>query len=103
MFFTPKQGPSAEPTKLTSSRHAIGLPRSEASGQLSFGDTENGDIRMSPLSLPGDKPAAAATMAELTSQGRFAEPAIQLVIGQTSDWPTRSRLEAVLAEVRGHK
>jgi hypothetical protein len=51
----------------------------------------------------GDKPAEAAVKAELTSLGRFAEPAIQFIIAQTSDQPTRDRLKATLAEVRGHK
>jgi hypothetical protein len=51
----------------------------------------------------GEKPAAEVVQAELARLGRFAEPAIQFVIGQTSDGPTRSRLEAILAEVRGGK
>ena len=54
-------------------------------------------------SSAGDKHAAAAIKAELTTLGRFAEPAIQFVIGQTSDPATQSRLKAILAEVRGHK
>ena len=37
----------------------------------------------------------------LAAPGRFAEPALQFVIGQTSNVPTRSRLEATLAEIRG--
>lgn len=40
---------------------------------------------------------------ELASLGRFAEPAIQYVIGQSKDTQLRDRLEAVLAEVRGKK
>ena len=52
---------------------------------------------------PGETPTAEAIQAELASLGRFAEPAIQFVIGQTSDRPTRGRLEAILAEVRGGK
>jgi hypothetical protein len=54
-------------------------------------------------SKAGDKPAEAAVKSELTSLGRFAEPAIRFVIGQTTDPPTKARLQAVLAEVRGHK
>jgi hypothetical protein len=50
-----------------------------------------------------DKSAEAAVKAEVASLGRFAEPAIQFVIGQTSDQPTRDRLKAILANVRGHK
>lgn len=51
----------------------------------------------------GEKPTAEAVKAELASLGRFAEPAIQFAIGQTGDRPTRSRLEAILAEIRGGK
>jgi hypothetical protein len=54
-------------------------------------------------SKASDKPAEAAVKAELTSLGRFAEPAINFMIGQTSDQPTRDRLKAILAEVRKHK
>lgn len=44
-----------------------------------------------------------AVKPELNSLGRFAEPALRFVIGQTSDPLARGRLEAVLAEVRGGK
>jgi hypothetical protein len=46
---------------------------------------------------------ADAITAELSSLGRFAEPAIQFLIGQTADPPTRARLEAILAEIRSGK
>jgi len=52
---------------------------------------------------PGEEPAAEAVQAELSSLGRFAEPAIEFAIGQTSDPATRNRLEAVLAGIRGGK
>jgi hypothetical protein len=52
---------------------------------------------------PDERPAADLVEAELAALGRFAEPALQFVIGQTADVPTRSRLEAILAEVRGGK
>jgi hypothetical protein len=52
---------------------------------------------------PDERPTAEAIKAELAALGRFAEPAIQFVMGQTADVPTRSRLEAILAEVRGGK
>lgn len=43
----------------------------------------------------------AAIKAELASLGRFAEPAIQFNISQTSDPTTRDRLEAILTEIPG--
>ncbi|MBI2824060.1 MAG: hypothetical protein HYX69_05125 [Planctomycetia bacterium] len=49
---------------------------------------------------PGETPAADAVKAELASMGRFAEPAIQFVIGQTSDAAVRGRLQAILADIR---
>jgi hypothetical protein len=52
---------------------------------------------------PDEKGTAEAVQAELASLGRFAEPAIQFVIGQTNDLRTRSRLETILAGVRGGK
>jgi hypothetical protein len=50
----------------------------------------------------GEKPLAAAKT-ELASLGRFAEPALQFVISQTRDVPTRGRLEAMLADIRAGK
>jgi hypothetical protein len=50
-----------------------------------------------------ERPAAETIKAELAALGRFAEPALQFMIGQTDDGATRSRLEAVLAEIRGGK
>jgi hypothetical protein len=51
----------------------------------------------------GETPTAEAIKAELTTLGRFAEPAIQFAIGQTNDPPTRGRLEAILAQIRDGK
>ena len=53
-----------------------------------------------PAAVRANSPRSEAVKAELVSLGRFAEPAIQFVIGQTSDPTTRGRLEAILAEVR---
>ena len=50
---------------------------------------------------PGEEPTAEAVKTELASLGRFAEPAIQFVIGQSKVGQVRDRLEAVLAEIRG--
>ena len=50
-----------------------------------------------------DKSAEAAVKAELTSLGRFAEPAIKFIISQTSDPNTRDRLKAILVDVRQGK
>jgi hypothetical protein len=47
-----------------------------------------------------EKPTVDAVQAELASLGRFAEPAIQFVIGQTADPPTRGRLEAILTDIQ---
>jgi hypothetical protein len=52
---------------------------------------------------PGETPTAEAIKAELASLGRFAEPAIQFAILQTSDPSTRGRLEVILADVRDGK
>jgi hypothetical protein len=51
--------------------------------------------------LTGGDANAKTIKAELASLGRFAEPAIQFAIGQTSDRQTRERLEAIRTEVRG--
>ena len=51
----------------------------------------------------GEQPTADSIKAELASLGRFAEPAIQFAILQTSEQPTRGRLEAILAGIRGGK
>jgi hypothetical protein len=47
-----------------------------------------------------EPPTPATVKAELASLGRFAEPAVQFVISQTADADTRTRLEAVLAQLR---
>ncbi|MEX2318048.1 MAG: hypothetical protein WD669_12900 [Pirellulales bacterium] len=47
-----------------------------------------------------EKPSPDAVKAELATLGRFAEPALQFMIGQTSDPPTRGRLETILADLR---
>jgi hypothetical protein len=48
-----------------------------------------------------EQPTAESVEAELASLGRFAEPAVQFAIGQTSDVAARRRLEAILAQIRG--
>jgi hypothetical protein len=62
------------------------------------------DVRRLTRALVGDasgkKPKSEIVNDELKSLGRFAEPAIQFVISQTSDPATRSRLEAIRAQVR---
>jgi hypothetical protein len=50
-----------------------------------------------------EKPTEAAVKAELTTLGRFAEPAIQFVLGQTRDPNTLDRLKAILTDVRHGK
>jgi hypothetical protein len=54
-------------------------------------------------SSAAEMPSPEATKAELASLGRFAEPAIQFIVSQTSDPPTRGRLETILAEIRAGK
>ena len=51
----------------------------------------------------GAKPTDHAIKAELASLGRFAEPAIRFVIDQSSDPSARSRLKAILDEIRSGK
>jgi hypothetical protein len=51
----------------------------------------------------GETPTAEAVKAAHSKLGRFAEPAIQFAIGQTTDTPTRDRLLAILADVRSGK
>jgi hypothetical protein len=48
-----------------------------------------------------EQPSGEAVKAALAPLGRFAEPAIQFVLGQTSDTTIRSRLVAILADIRG--
>jgi hypothetical protein len=49
---------------------------------------------------PHDPASNAAIRTELKSLGRFAEPALQFIIGQTRDADTRTHLEALLTAVR---
>ncbi len=55
-------------------------------------------------SLTGDaadvQPSAEAIKAQLAPLGRFAEPALRFVIGQTTDTASRDRLKAILADLR---
>jgi hypothetical protein len=51
----------------------------------------------------GERPTSQAVHAELRSLGRFAEPAVQSVVGQVADPATRGRLEAILSEIRQGK
>jgi hypothetical protein len=48
----------------------------------------------------GEQPTPDAIHAELAALGRFAEPAVEFLIGQTADPPQRARLEAILGDVR---
>ena len=53
--------------------------------------------------LAGDgrqQPTPQAIETKLKSLGRFAEPAVQFMIAQTSDVPTRARLETILTGIR---
>ena len=56
-----------------------------------------------PGSTQDGTPTAEAIDAELASLGRFAEPAIQFVLSQTSDPATREQLEAIRTKIRGDK
>jgi hypothetical protein len=51
-------------------------------------------------SNPNKKHTKEEIDAELKPLGRFAEPALQFVMGQTNDAQTRSRLELILKQVR---
>jgi hypothetical protein len=50
-----------------------------------------------------EEPTAEAIKTELASLGRFAEPSIQFMIGQTKDPQVRSRLEAIHSGIRDQK
>jgi hypothetical protein len=60
-------------------------------------------VRVLAGSGADEQPSAESVQAELATLGRFAEPAIQFAIGQTSDPPSRVRLAAILADIRGGK
>jgi hypothetical protein len=47
-----------------------------------------------------NKPLSGELLAELKPLGRFAEPALEFLIGQTKDPETRHRLNAVMTQVR---
>jgi hypothetical protein len=72
-------------------------------GRLETLTPEDGEWLVQALagSGAGKKPTTEAVKAELATLGRFAEPAIQYVVSQTKDAPTRERLQTILAELRG--
>ncbi|MGD9648256.1 MAG: hypothetical protein AB7U73_21270 [Pirellulales bacterium] len=57
-------------------------------------------VRSLTVELAAEAPAAEAIRAELAPLGRFAEPALRFVIGQTNDAAARERLQAILAELQ---
>ena len=51
----------------------------------------------------GDQPTPEAIDAELKTLGRFAEPAIQFAVSQTTEPTAREQLETILANLRQPK
>jgi hypothetical protein len=52
---------------------------------------------------PSEQPTSQAVLSQLHSLGRFAEPAVQSVLSQSTDPTTRGRLEVILSEIRTGK
>jgi hypothetical protein len=60
-------------------------------------------VRQLVGSKSNKKPTKEKIDAELKPLGRFAEPAVQFVMGQTTDAATRSQLELILKQVRNDR